>query len=298
MFLFLAACGELDAVEDQGGAVSGPDAPGAGWEQAPPPSGGTLRVSGAVPGSPLRLVSEGHPAGARVFFGRGGAGTTCPSALGGQCLDLGRAALLGDASASAAGRARLELPVPGGLQVGRSTGMQAANTSSGGRVVISNRTEVRVEDGTCATGLVQIVRNAAFGLPLATDELRQAYGGRTLRRITDPVTTSNAIEVTGNEDVTFDLVPTPVATLDSVDFWTWHDPTDSAIQSWTAFYSSGRSSSGLIINTTSGSGWEKIELLASLDPAEELTGLQVWGYSGGGAAPDITRYDDFKLCGR
>ena len=55
---------------------------------------------------------------------------------------------------------------------------------------------------------------------------------------------------------------------------------------------------GVIINTTSGSGWEKIELLASLDPAEELTGLQVWGYSGGGAAPDITRYDDFKLCGR
>jgi hypothetical protein len=299
LFLALAACGQMDAVDEGlAGVVSGPEAPGAGWEQAPPPSGGNLQVSAAVPGNPLRLVSDGHPAGARVFFGRGGVGTTCPSTLGGQCLDLGRAALLGDGSASAAGRARLELPVPGGLPLGRSTGMQAANTTVGGTVVISNRVEVRVEEATCRAGLVQLVRNAAFELPLATGEQRQAYGGRTLRRMTDPVTASQVIEVTGNEEVTWDLVPTPVATLASVDLWTWHDPTDAAIQSWTAFYASGRSSTGLVINTTTGTGWEKLELLAQLDATEELTGFQIWGYSGGGGAPDLTRYDDLMLCGR
>jgi hypothetical protein len=37
-------------------------------------------------------------------------------------------------------------------------------------------------------------------------------------------------------------------------------------------------------------------VLPSLAPAKQLVYLRVWGYSGGQNLPDITRYDDYRMC--
>jgi hypothetical protein len=39
-----------------------------------------------------------------------------------------------------------------------------------------------------------------------------------------------------------------------------------------------------------------VDLLPEMTPGKQLSYVRVWGYSGGGALADITRYDQFEFC--
>lgn len=104
-----------------------------------------------------------------------------------------------------------------------------------------------------------------------------------------------AAETEGNYYVRQDLLsPAPVASLYTASFWTWHDD-DSAAQSIEWGYSDGSADSTLLFGDEL-IGWVQVDLLPLLDLSKDLSWIQVWGYSGGGALVDITRYDQFEFC--
>lgn len=288
--LLLAACG----VED---ATSGPSEEALATDQAAPPSGGILTTSAAIAGRPLRLRSVGHPPTSTVFFARGASGTACPPALGGQCLDLGSPTVLGSAPSDAQSTAELLLNLPATIGVGRSTLAQAANPAGTLGTVISNKVWLRIEGTSpCAAGEVTLIHNASANLPLA-GEYTQAYGGTSLTRVTDPVTASFVLQVTGNQDVTASFQPTPVSALTSASYELWHDPTPGAPHFVEVYYTDGTTTSTSLASAIGGTGWETVDLLPLLDPAKSITKLEIWGYgSGGGGVPDITRFDNLAFC--
>ncbi len=104
-----------------------------------------------------------------------------------------------------------------------------------------------------------------------------------------------AAQTIGNFHVRQDFAATPVPTIVSASFWTWHDAADSPAMSVEWGYSDNTTG-----NTFYGAGqlngWQNHDILALLAPNKSLTWLRVWGYSGGQNLPDITRYDDFALC--
>ena len=75
----------------------------------------------------------------------------------------------------------------------------------------------------------------------------------------------------------------------------WHDAADAPAMAIEWTYSDGTTG----ISVLSGpalAGWQVHDLLPSLDVTKELASLRVWGYSGGGPAADITRFDGFAVC--
>ncbi len=89
--------------------------------------------------------------------------------------------------------------------------------------------------------------------------------------------------------------PEPVLNLVSASFWTWHEPKDSPLQSIEWGYSDGSTDSTLRFSGDL-AGWVQVDLLPEMDPTRDLSYIRVWGYSGGGAYPDITLYDQFEFC--
>ena len=75
----------------------------------------------------------------------------------------------------------------------------------------------------------------------------------------------------------------------------WHDGTDSPAMSVEWGYSDATTDS-TFYSSASLSGWVQIDLLSMMNPAKSLNRIRVWGYAGGGAQPDITRYDSFEFC--
>lgn len=97
---------------------------------APPVQALSLTATVPHPGGDVILVATGAQAGETVGFLSSLGGTAqgpCPAQLGGLCLDLGADTVLsGTAVADGQGRALLEVPVPGNLQVGITVAFQAA----------------------------------------------------------------------------------------------------------------------------------------------------------------------------
>jgi hypothetical protein len=287
--LLLAACG----VED---ATSGPS-DSLPTEQAAPPSGGILTTSAAIAGRPLRLRSVGHPSTSLVYFARGGAGSTCPPVLGGQCLDLASPTVLGTDPSDGMRTAQIQLNLPLAVPVGLTTLVQAANPTGAFATIISNTATIRIDASSpCAAGEVTLIHNARANLPLA-GEFVQSYGGSTLTRVTDPITSSFTLQVTGNEDVTASFQPTPVSALTSASYELWHDPTTGAPHFVVVYYEDGSTTSNFLSSAFGGTGWETVDMLPLLDPTKSIYKLEIWGYSAGGSpVPNITRFDNLAFC--
>lgn len=77
--------------------------------------------------------------------------------------------------------------------------------------------------------------------------------------------------------------------------WTWHNFADGPILSVEWGYSDNTTGS-TFYNTDALNGWTQQNVLPNLVPAKQLVYLRVWGYSGGQNLPDITRFDDLRIC--
>lgn len=287
--LLLAACGVEDATSGPSEALV--------TDQAAPPSGGILTTSAAIAGRPLRLRSVGHPSTSTVYFARGGAGSTCPPALGGQCLDLASPTVLGSDPSDAMRTAQIQLNLPASVPVGLTTLVQAANPTGAFATIISNTATIRIDSSSpCAAGEITLIHNASANLPLGS-EYTQVSGGTSLTRVTDPVTGSFVLQVTGNQDVTASFQPTPVSALTSASYELWHDPTTGAPHFVAVYYEDGSFTTSILYSVLGGTGWETIDMLPLLDPTKTVNKLEIWGYgSGGGGVPDITRFDNLAFC--
>lgn len=87
----------------------------------------------------------------------------------------------------------------------------------------------------------------------------------------------------------------PVSSLVSAEWTWWADITDGPI-SWVGWtYTDGSASGNLFFSNDMGP-WVTLSLLGWLDPNKTLSSVQIYGYSGGGATPDVVRLDDMAFC--
>ena len=104
-----------------------------------------------------------------------------------------------------------------------------------------------------------------------------------------------AAQTTGNVHVEQTFAPTPVSSLDSASFWSWHVSADSPAMSVEWVYSDN-STGSTFYGANQLNGWQEHNILDKLAANKSLVSLRVWGYAGGQDLPDITRFDDFALC--
>lgn len=122
---------------------------------APAPGTGGIRLSalGAVTaGASIRFLATGMQPHEEVFLVRGTAeqaGTLCPPALGGRCLDVRGPQLLRRLQADAGGRLQVALRVPAGVGPGASTVFQVATPTATSNPVLRH---APFETGTMAIG--------------------------------------------------------------------------------------------------------------------------------------------------
>jgi hypothetical protein len=65
---------------------------------------------------------------------------------------------------------------------------------------------------------------------------------------------------------------------------------------WVVLGSSGHDVSGQGVWARGRARWKQIDLKPLLDVGKTFKRLRAWGYSGGGMAQDITRFDHFSFC--
>lgn len=151
--------------------------------------------------------------------------------------------------------------------------------------------------GKCAPGEHNAWIGGTFetGLILSTE--RSVGGGEFVIDTASAEGTYSVEMVNGSAYVRQTFDP-PVPVLDLTDAsWSWQaDPSDSPISSVTWSYSDGTTDSELFFSTAWTGGWDFVDLVPYLDPSKELASFRIYGYSGGGSAPDYLRVDDLRFC--
>ncbi|HGG57952.1 MAG TPA: DUF4215 domain-containing protein, partial [Nannocystis exedens] len=104
-----------------------------------------------------------------------------------------------------------------------------------------------------------------------------------------------AAQTTGNLYIKQTFAATPVSSLDSASFWTWHDSADSPAMSVQWSYSDNTNGS-TFYGADQLDGWQEHDILNKLAANKSIVSLQIWGYAVGQDLPDLTRFDDFALC--
>jgi len=94
----------------------------------------------------------------------------------------------------------------------------------------------------------------------------------------------------GNYSIEQDIAPVPVADVVSVKLWSRQpEPTIQAVY---MLYSDNSDSGNIIYPTDT---WQLFDVTSFLTPGKTLVGIKIWGYSGGGSAPDVTYIDDVSI---
>ncbi len=289
--LALVGCAN-EADQEVAWTLSGEELEVTPFEQVPtPPYDLGLSIGALVAGATGTLTASGADAGATVHYLHGGVGAgPCPAALGGLCIDVTGPTLIGTAVADAAGVAELGIPVPSGL-VGATVNVQAmqlAGVDTLQSPVVS--VTIGAAGGACSGGGTSILDNPGFesgltswqsnGAPVVSGE---AYEGST------------SGETAGNYDLEQLFNAVPVASLTSATFRAWHDAADFPAMSVDWTYDDGSSDSECCFSGLLGD-WMLIDVMPYLDATKNIDSIRVWGYSGGGAAPDVVRRDDFQFC--
>lgn len=143
----------------------------------------TLGVSSpAVPGEPLALSLSYPGNSTRVVLVRGAAGTSCPAALGGECLAVRDPVVVGDYNAAGLPGGSVTLVVPASAPVGGAAVFQlvAFTSSPAAPVELSAAVQVVLRDDVAAFG----VWDDAFGGQWEIDNqvVRGAFGSWQISR--------------------------------------------------------------------------------------------------------------------
>ncbi len=147
-------------------------------------------------------------------------------------------------------------------------------------------------DDVCQNGGQSILVNPGF-----EDGTTTGWSSNGTLTMTSNSQSGNwAVSTTGNYYVRQDLAtPSPVSSLNSASFWTWHDGSDSPAMSIEWGYSDGSTDSHFL-GASDLSGWVYVDLLPKMDFNRSLSYITTWGYAGGGSLTDLTRYDTFEFC--
>ena len=94
----------------------------------------------------------------------------------------------------------------------------------------------------------------------------------------------------GNNSIRQDFPPVPGEAITSVTFWA-RQPENASL-AYDFFYSDGSHKEFVVYPTTS---WVQYNATSNLSRANALTGFQIWGYAGGGEAPDSTFVDEVSI---
>ena len=193
--------------------------------------------------------------------------------------------------------------INGGYRCGTTTGLNSSTSwervlySLSGAVAVDDddldgvSAEEDCDDGDATVG-ASVLANAGF----EDGTLSSWSSSGTATISSDSFEGKWAAETDGIIYVRQDLAtPAPVADLGQATFWTWHDGDDSPAQSVEWGYSDSTTGS-TFLSSGDLAGWVQVDILADLDLAKELSYIQVWGYSGGGAAADIVLYDQYEFC--
>ncbi|MEZ4426127.1 MAG: DUF4215 domain-containing protein [Nannocystaceae bacterium] len=155
----------------------------------------------------------------------------------------------------------------------------------------SNACEVNLDDG-CPPGQVNLLVNHGF----ETGSLAPWVSDVPQTMITNFAHTGSwAAETNGNHYVQQTIMPVPVSSILQATFWSWHDGADSPLMAIWWGYSDNTMDQALVFQQDL-QGWQQANFLANMNQAKQLQWVRAWGYSGGGPAEDITRFDDFLLC--
>lgn len=92
----------------------------------------------------------------------------------------------------------------------------------------------------------------------------------------------------GNNGIRQDFTPAPVAQVQSITIW-YRQP-EVAISAIDFFYSASDYDEFLLFMSTA--NWSFFDVTSYLRGSGSLQGIRIWGYSGGGSAPDETFIDD------
>ena len=94
--------------------------------------------------------------------------------------------------------------------------------------------------------------------------------------------------VEGNNWIKQDFGGVPVSDITSVTFWSKQP--EEAIQAIDFFYDDGTYTEDIVYPTST---WQQFDITSWLTSGSTLTGIRIWGYSGGG--PDETYIDDVSI---
>ncbi len=94
----------------------------------------------------------------------------------------------------------------------------------------------------------------------------------------------------GNYWIRQDFAGIPGNQITSITLWS-RQP-EAAIQAVDLMYSDGSYYEDIIFPTAT---WQQFDVTAWLDPNKTLTGIRIWGYSGGGPDPDVTVIDNVSI---
>jgi hypothetical protein len=104
----------------------------------------------------------------------------------------------------------------------------------------------------------------------------------------DAYTGSQCAESEGNEWIRQDFGPFDVNDVTLVAFWA-RQPDGPAFQAVDFYYGAADFDEFLVFPPHDWSYWD---VTSFLRPVGTLIAIRIWGYSGGGSSPDITRIDD------
>ncbi len=95
----------------------------------------------------------------------------------------------------------------------------------------------------------------------------------------------------GNNGVQQSFTPTPVGQILAITLW--ERQPEIAISAIDLFYSASDYDEFLVFLSTA--NWEYFNVTSQLRPSGSLQAIRVWGYMGGGSAPDETFLDDVLI---
>lgn len=174
----------------------------------------------------------------------------------------------------------------------------AANDAQTDRIVRSGNTIVNLdtmeatflgaEVASPATPTAEVLQNPGF----ETGALAPWYTTNNQWSVINSGCQSGAYCATdiGNYWIEQDFAGIPGTQITSITFWS-RQP-EAAIQAFDLMYSDGTYYENIVSPTAT---WQQFDVTSWLDPNKTLTGIRLWGYSGGGGDPDVTVIDNVSV---
>jgi len=175
-----------------------------------------------------------------------------------------------------------------GQEFPANTAAEASRIVKSGNTVVDLSTAKR-EDPIKAFGFTDDELLSNGGFETGTFPPWTHDGAWTISTTSPHTGTYSAYDV-GNHWLRQDIAPTPASQIVSVTLWC-RQP-EAQISAIDFFYEGGNYSEDLIWPTAS---WQQFNVTSFIDPGMIVTGIRVWGYSGGPVGPDETFFDDISV---